>query len=382
MAVVETKHTLAAIEKIKKEISTFMKLVRTISMAFFSVYYIYLIYSNIASIPHVIAYVILFGVVITSFVVEQSLKATTDDTRKNKRQKVEKRRKIGIITKALKYLAKCITVGFALYATLSNAEHTEWDLIMDVVSCVILAISVLAEFVTSIINRYIDYLKIGFGMDYEESSIVTNFMKFFGGKQAKANASETELLNLQQESRYTLQEENIRQMLKDEAQRMAEERNERLSRRIEANELLIARLKGKKLSKKQKSAIENKYAKLCDESLIVMDEPKKLARQLEFAQELISDLSAEENVDLVQDFLILVSSYITEQFVDISRQAIADAVAVLTYFIDTVRDTPEHLANIEHVDTVFVASLWFKKYKKEWKKFVAWQKKNKQQLGD
>lgn len=219
-------------------------------------------------------------------------------------------------------------------------------------------------------------------MDYEESSIVTNFMKFFGGKQAKANASETELLNLQQESRYTLQEENIRQMLKDEAQRMAEERNARLSRRIEANELLIARLKGKKLSKKQKSTIENKYAKLCDESLNVMDEPKKLARQLEFAQELISDLSAEENVDLVQDFLILVSSYITEQFVDVSRQAIADAVAVLTYFVDTVRDTPEHLANVEHVDTAFVASLWFKKYKKEWKKFVAWQKKNKQQLGD
>lgn len=378
MAVVETKHTLAAIEKIKKEISTFMKLVRMVSMAFFSVYYIYLIYSNIASVPHVIAYVILFGVVVTSFVVEQSLKATENDTRKNKRQKVEKRRKISIFTKTLKYLAKCITVGFALHATLSNAQHTEQDLIMDLVSCVVLVISVLAEFVTSIINRYIDYLKIGFGMDYEESSIVTSFMKFFGGKQAKVNASETELLNLQQESRYTLQEENIRQMLKDEAQRMAEERNARLSRRIEANELLIARLKGKKLSKKQKSSIQTKYEKLCNEWSKLIDDPKKLARQIEFAQELISNLDAEENVDLVQDFLILVSSYVTEQFVDVSRQAIADAVAVLTYFVDTVRDTPEGVANVEHVDTAFVSSLWFKNYKKEWKKFVAWQKKNKQ----
>lgn len=378
MAVVETKHTLAAIEKIKKEISTFMKLVRIVSMAFFSVYYIYLICSNITSVPHVIAYIILFGVVITSFVVEQSLKATENDTRKNKRKKVEKRRKISIFTKTLKYLAKCITVGFALYATLSNAEHTKQDLIMDVVSCVILAISVLAEFVTSIINRYIDYLKIGFGMDYEESSIVTNFMKFFGGKQAKANASETELLNLQQESRYTLQEENIRQMLKDTAQRMAEERNARLSRRIEANELLIAKLKGKKLSKKQKSGIQIKYEKLCDEWHKLIDEPKKLAKQLELTQELTNEFSTEDNVEIVQDFLILVSSYVTEQFVDISRQAIADAVAVLTYFVDIVRDTPQHLANVEHVDTAFVASLWFKKYKKEWKKFVAWQKKDKQ----
>lgn len=215
-------------------------------------------------------------------------------------------------------------------------------------------------------------------MDYEESSIVTNFMKFFGGKQAKANASETELLNLQQESRYTLQEENIRQMLKDTAQRMAEERNARLSRRIEANELLIAKLKGKKLSKKQKSGIQIKYEKLCDEWHKLIDEPKKLAKQLELTQELTNEFSTEDNVEIVQDFLILVSSYVTEQFVDISRQAIADAVAVLTYFVDIVRDTPQHLANVEHVDTAFVASLWFKKYKKEWKKFVAWQKKDKQ----
>ena len=100
MAFIETKHTRAVFEKIKKELSVFLIIVSIVSMIAFSVYYGYLIYNNLESIIHLIAYIILFALVIISFIIELVLKTKKTDKRKEKREKLERKRIITISKKS------------------------------------------------------------------------------------------------------------------------------------------------------------------------------------------------------------------------------------------------------------------------------------------
>ena len=73
MAFIESKHTFAAIERIRKELSVFALLISIGSMVVFSVMYAYLLFSNLSNPIYLIAYIILFVVVIVSFVIEMIL---------------------------------------------------------------------------------------------------------------------------------------------------------------------------------------------------------------------------------------------------------------------------------------------------------------------
>ena len=87
MAFIESKHTFAAIERIRKELSVFALLISIGSMVVFSVMYAYLLFSNLSNPIYLIAYIILFVVVIVSFVIEMILKVRKTDNRKTIRIK-------------------------------------------------------------------------------------------------------------------------------------------------------------------------------------------------------------------------------------------------------------------------------------------------------
>ena len=367
MAILQTKHTMAAINKIKNELARFMKIVRVGSMLFFAVYYAYLIFTNLSSTAHLLVYITLFSLVIGSFIVEVSLKTTDQDTRKGKRIKLELRRKIGNISKVLKYAAKSVTIGLALHAALTNPT-SEWDVIFDLVSCGILVVSILSEVVTGIINRYFDYLKVGFEMDIDDSYL-SRFVR--GKQQRKVIQMERQLHQAKGENIYTTEEERIANLLIEEANRMQAENTLRLGRQIEERELELTRFYGKNLSKKQKNTLKDKYQSWVEQALLQLELPQKVTKQLFVAQQFVGNLAPEKRTTEQLDTLItLVDSYIDGNYTNIQPAAIAQALATINYFVATQQGETTHCVP---VDVAYIVDLCLKNIKKDIKTFVDWQ---------
>ena len=258
MAFIETNNTEVVLRKLKSDIDGFMKFVRFATMVGFSAWYVYLIVTNLTSIPHLIAYIVLFALVLVTFFAERSFKPKQNDTRKNKRKKVERHRNFSLTTKIIKYSAKCVTIGLALHASITNPT-SEWDLILDIVSAVMLLVSVLSEIVTGFINRYIDYFKISVAMDIGNSGVVNtvkDVMRAFGNKQMQLDDINSELGG--DESLYTEQETKIRQMLTDEAKTLKAQKAER---KKEKSKLIDEQLAEKKAQKRQIKADQVAAAK-------------------------------------------------------------------------------------------------------------------------
>lgn len=275
MAFIETNHTEVVLRKLKSDINGLMKFVRIATMVGFSAWYVYLIVTNFSSLPHLIAYALLFATVIFTFVMERTLKPSTNDSRKNKRKKVEKRRNVGLTTKVIKYLAKCITIGLALYASITNPT-SKWDLILDIVSVVMLVVSLLCEFVTGFITRYIDYFTIGISMDINDSGvvhIVKDVAKVFGNKQLQLDDINNQLIVDSGESLYTGQEEQIRTMLAQEANALREQKAERKRERDKQIDEQLADAKAKK-----KQAHKDKVAAAKAEKKRIAEEKRQAKR--------------------------------------------------------------------------------------------------------
>ena len=258
MAFIETNHTEVVLRKLKSDIDGFMKFVRIATMVGFSAWYVYLIATNFHSIPHLIAYIVLFALVLVTFFAERSFKPTKNDSRKNKRKKVEKQRNFSLTTKIIKFTAKCVTIGLALHASITNPT-SQWDLILDIASAVMLLVSVLCEFVTGFLNRYIDYFKISVAMDIGNSGVVNtvkDVMRAFGNKQMQLDDINNDL-NGGDENLYTEQEKKIRQMLTDEADVLRVQKAERKKERAkQIDEQLAAAKAQKKQVKMDKKAAD------------------------------------------------------------------------------------------------------------------------------
>ena len=248
MAFVETNHTEVVLRKLRSDIDGFMRLVRIVTMVGFSAWYVYLIVTNLASLPHLIAYIALFATFVTTHVVEKTIKPTNADTRKDKRKKVEKRRNLSKCTKAVKYIAKAFTVALALFASITNPK-SKWDLPLDIASAVMWVVSLLCEFVTGFVYKYIDYFTISVAMDFEQSGVVNwvkGASKFFGSKQAELDEINNELMADSGESLYTSQEQQIRDTLTEEANTLRTQKAERKKQRQAKIEEQLVEAKAKK----------------------------------------------------------------------------------------------------------------------------------------
>lgn len=372
MAFVETKHTLAAVDRIKKELSVFMMIISIGSMLIFSCYYAYLICSNLNSITHLIAYIVLFVIAIMSFIIEMVLKNKKNDSRKIIRLKVERKRFISIFTKSFKYLAKSITIGLALYETLTNPT-SDLKLLINIGSCAVLVISLIAEFITYFANRYMDYLKIGFELDFDSSMVAKVFFK----KQLKAKALETKVYTLQGDSIYTVQEQKIIQMLTTNADLLKKEREEALSLKIKTSKLEIKELTDKKLSIKQKEKVEKKYEASIVDATALMNMPEKLDKLLIKAENLVAKLPGDVSaLKYIPEFLSLINNYISGKYKDISAKSVIATVAVIIYFVAPFDIIPDALPVVGYVDEAFVIGKCLEIIDEELEKFITWRSKN------
>lgn len=409
MAIIETNHTEVVLRKLKSDIDGFMTFVRIATMVGFSLWYVYLIVTNFSSIPHLIAYAVMFALVIVTFFAERSFKPTGDDSRKNKRKKVEKHRNFSLTTKIIKYTAKCVTIGLALYASVTNPT-SQWDLILDIASAVMLLVSVLCEFITGFINKYIDYLTISIAMDYQNSGAVELYKKiakFFGDKQLQLDDINNELMLDRGESLYTGQEQQIRDMLTKGATTLREQKAERKKLRqkqideqlttakaekkqIKQDKVAATKAEKKsireekkkqskrKLTKAEKNDVTAKFEEKKAQAKQIITLPEKLDELFDKGQMLFDnlpvDVPALKNIPL---FLSLINNYASGRYKDVSLSTIIAVVAAVLYFVAPIDVIPETtIPGVGYLDDAFVVDMVLKAVKKELKKFEQWKKTN------
>ena len=105
MALVETRHTFAALEKIKRDLSKFVRIISTCSMILFFVYYIYLLITNLSSTIHIVVYSVLFITVVASFIIELIIGSHKKGSKKEMKLNKEKRSTASQIIKLIKIIS-------------------------------------------------------------------------------------------------------------------------------------------------------------------------------------------------------------------------------------------------------------------------------------
>ncbi len=372
MAFVETKHTMAAIERIKKDLSIFITIVSYLSMIVFSFYYVYLIIKNVSNVLYLIIYIVLFITVLCSFFTQLLLKKKKYDSRKKLRIKLERRRQIGFITKLFKYIAKSITIGIAIYEMVKNPDF-QLSLLINIVSIVMLGIQLIFEFIIYFINKYIDYLKYAFEMDFD-SSFVT---KIFKRKELKAKSLEAQVYELHGESIYTKQELKIIQTLKEDAERISKAKKEKVDISIKESKAEIKSFLGSKLSKKQQIKINDKYESSKKEAATLIAQPDKLDAILIKAEQMVSKLPGNiQALKYIPEFLSFINNYVNKRYTNVSKVSIIAAIGVIVYFVSPVDIIPDALPIIGYIDEAFVIGKCLDIIEDELERFIQWRDNN------
>ena len=392
----ETIHTESVLQKLLKEVTNTANIARITSMVIFSGYYAYLIATNIHSIPHLIAYIALFCIVIITFFAGSTFKTKKLDSRKDKRKKLEKKRTFKLVISVIKYAAKGITCVLALHASITNPASS-WDLILDVVSGVMLLVTVLFELVTAIINKYYDLFTISLMLDKQNSGgfvLYRDVAKLLGNKQYKLDDMIDDELIDKGESLYTPQEQKLIDSITTDAdalrvkkkQQKAEKKalidekySETKAKRKQAKKDKVAASKAdkkRKLTKAEKKTVTQKYEEKKAQASQIISLPEKLDELFDKGQMLFDNLPVEipalKNIPL---FLSLINNYASGRYKDISVTSIVAVVAAVLYFVAPIDVVPEAtIPGIGYVDDAFVVDMVLKVVKKELKKFEEWKK--------
>lgn len=371
MTLVSTKHTFAAIEKIKRDLVKFLGILSLVSMIVFSIYYGYLIYKNIESLLYIIIYSVLFIVVIVSFVLEKVFKSKEGNSRLKNRENYETKRNSMRIVKTFKYIAKSITVGIVIYE-MFKYQNKDISLIFNIVSIVMLAISLISEFVIHFTMLYFDYIRIGFELD-SDKSIVMNLNPLNNLSKG------VDILNskITKRKRYTNEEQMIRDMLKEEAKKIEKETKNKKIVDIKNNSLSIINSCITSIKKDQKDKIENQYLLAQSQSKDLIKDNNKLLDLLNKAENLLSTLPDKyEEFKYIPYFIELVYCYITKRYNDISKESIFKIIGVLLYVISPVDVISDKIPFIGFIDEKYVIGLCLKTVAEELEKFIEWKENN------
>lgn len=175
MAIIETANTLSTFEKLKKDLFKIVGIFAILGMIIFSAYYVYLIVKNVEKTVYLVVYSVLFLVILASFFVEILLKNKEEDTRKERREVLEKKRLLKSIIKYPKYIAKTILVVLAIIET-----ATDFDLgisnMFNILLAVWLVIQICIEIISHYVVNFLDELTLSIRRD-KEQSFALKFLK-------------------------------------------------------------------------------------------------------------------------------------------------------------------------------------------------------------
>lgn len=221
MAVLETKHTLSAFNKMTKDLLKAIKVVACISMFAFLAYYIYLIMLNLDRMFYIVIYSCLTASIVFFFLIEVFIKEEGVLLKNKKRLLIEKKRKWKNLIKFLKFTAKTTLVATAIYETASNPDFSLPN-ILNVCSALLLIFQVAFEFVVHYIVKQFDYFRLAIGLDVNESSAPVQSIY---SAINHTNALQEDAINSLGEALHTPEEEKMIAEIKIEAKKYKEKKD-------------------------------------------------------------------------------------------------------------------------------------------------------------
>jgi len=244
MSFIETKHTRSRLNIIKKGLLKAVGIFSCLSMLAFLAYYIYLIVENIDEPFYLTIYSILIIAVISLFCIEMFIKEDRKLLRNEKRLSAEKKKKCKFIIKVFKYLAKSVLVIVAMYETVTNFDISISNAI-NICSAVLLIVQFVFEFIVNYVVKQIDYLRLSFELDIDESFAFKTFFSFF----IKDKKLEEQAIADQGGSVYTPLEKKMIEEIKQDAK---EFEKEKIKKKVEIRKLIAPKLEKLKFWKKWK----------------------------------------------------------------------------------------------------------------------------------
>ena len=223
MAFLETKHTLSRVNKIKRDLIKVVSAVSYISMAAFMAYYIYLVICNLTNYLYLSIYSCLILIILSSFIIELCVRKERKFLKNERRLVSEKKRRIKTVVKIIKFLAKSVLVGIAIYETVTNFDMSLSN-IANIGSAVMLVVQVLLEIVINYIVKQIDYFRLSIELDLDESgTIIKRIMNIVNPMKSM----EETVIKANQGMLYSEQEQKMIDDIRKEAEIYVNEKEER-----------------------------------------------------------------------------------------------------------------------------------------------------------
>ena len=247
MSFIETKHTRSRLNVIKKGLLKAIGIFSCLSMLAFLAYYIYLIVENINEPFYLTIYSILIVAVISLFCIEIFIKEDRKLLKNERRLSAEKKKKYKFVIKAFKYLAKSILVAVAIYETVTHFDISISNVI-NVCSAVLLIVQFVFEYIVNYIVKQIDYLRLSFELDIDESFAFKTFLSFM----VKDKKLEEQAITDQGGSVHTpLEQKMIAEIREDAKEFEAKAKN----KKIEIKKMIAPKLEKLKFWKRWKKEI-------------------------------------------------------------------------------------------------------------------------------
>lgn len=217
MAVLETKHTRSRLNVIKRDLFKAIAIFSYVSMFAFLIYYIYLIVENLHNPLYIVIYSGMIVAIIALFFIEILIREDKKLLRNERRQSTERKRKYKFLIKILKFSAKFVLVGIAVFESITNYAINLSNFI-NICSAVLLIVQILFEFVVSHIIKQIDYLRLSVELDIKESGIFKSILSF----ALKEKKMEEKAILAQGGTLHTPAEEKMITEIKTDAQEFEE----------------------------------------------------------------------------------------------------------------------------------------------------------------
>lgn len=224
MTIIETKHTLSRLNKIKRDLLKAKNILSYLGMIVFLGYYTYLISINLDNLLYIGIYSCLIFSILLFFIIEISIKENKPLLRKDRQTATEHKRKLKDISKILKFIAKTILVSIAIYETINNFNLMLPNLI-NLGSAILLVFQIIFELIIKYIIAEIDYFKLSLDLDLQNSS---NALKKVIGFFAKEQQTEDEIYEKLGISKYSPQEQKMIDKIELEAKKYSDAKQDKL----------------------------------------------------------------------------------------------------------------------------------------------------------
>lgn len=368
MKPLETSHTFAALSKIGKELKKILSVINIISIVFFSVYYLLTSILNYENLLILISNIALFSVLVATVMVDFILKRKPKDNAKQGRLKTEKKNKISLVLKIIKYTAKSITVGIAVYELISfpgfNFTNT-----LNVSSIVILVLQLVFEVIIYFVMKYFEYLKFAIELDADKSWVVrAAAFQHFNNKTIENIA-----YALHSECRYTVRELKIIEELQKEAKEYKKLKHEinKANRKAALEDIKSTILS--KISLIPHRKIIKTYEEKKKEAESIIDVPAKIDKVLEEASRLIEKLPVEIPIlSYIPHFISLLVHHFSGKYKGVSVTSIIAILGAVIYFISPVDIIPDSIRGIGFKDEEIIIANCLEVVNDELEKFIEW----------